>query len=201
MEFNEKLQTLRKAKGLTQEELAQALFVSRTAISKWESGRGYPSIDSLKAIANFFCVTIDALLSGAEALNIAEEDTKQKQKHLQDLVFGLLDVSILLFFFLPIWGQTNNGSIQSVSLLALTGPQPWLIALYWATTFAMILSGFLLLALQTCGDSCWMQGKAKVSLVCNVIAVFLFICTRQPYAAAFAFALLVIKVLLLVKKQ
>lgn len=38
MEFSEKLQTLRKQKGLTQEELAQALFVSRTAISKWESG-------------------------------------------------------------------------------------------------------------------------------------------------------------------
>ena len=48
MEFNEKLQELRKGKGLTQEELAQAIFVSRTAVSKWESGRGYPNIDSLK---------------------------------------------------------------------------------------------------------------------------------------------------------
>ena len=46
MEFHEKLQALRKQRGLTQEELAQLLFVSRTAVSKWESGRGYPSIDS-----------------------------------------------------------------------------------------------------------------------------------------------------------
>lgn len=53
MEFSQKLQELRKQKGLTQEELAKSLYVSRTAISKWESGRGYPSIDSLKEIANF----------------------------------------------------------------------------------------------------------------------------------------------------
>jgi transcriptional regulator with XRE-family HTH domain len=56
MEFNEKLQELRKQKQLTQEELAEILFVSRTAISKWESGRGYPSIESLKAFSRFFSV-------------------------------------------------------------------------------------------------------------------------------------------------
>lgn len=53
MEFHEKLQELRKQRGMTQEELATALYVSRTAVSKWESGRGYPSIDSLKAISGF----------------------------------------------------------------------------------------------------------------------------------------------------
>ncbi|MEE1197563.1 MAG: helix-turn-helix transcriptional regulator, partial [Acutalibacteraceae bacterium] len=42
MEFSQKLQELRRQKGLTQEQLAAALFVSRTAVSKWESGRGYP---------------------------------------------------------------------------------------------------------------------------------------------------------------
>lgn len=71
MEFHEKLQTLRKQRGLTQEELAESLYVSRTAISKWESGRGYPNIEPLNAIAAFFSVTIDALLSGDEVLTIA----------------------------------------------------------------------------------------------------------------------------------
>ena len=64
MEFNEKLQQLRKKKGLTQEELSAALFVSRTAVSKWESGRGYPNIHTIKNIAKIFDLTVDELLSG-----------------------------------------------------------------------------------------------------------------------------------------
>ena len=79
MEFNEKLQELRKSRGLTQEELAEKLYVSRTAVSKWESGRGYPNIDSLKAIARLFSVSIDDLLSGDELLTLAEEENKQKE--------------------------------------------------------------------------------------------------------------------------
>lgn len=201
MEFHEKLQELRKAKGLTQEELAHALFVSRTAISKWESGRGYPNIDSLKAIAKFFCVTIDELLSGEEVLSIAEEDTKQKQTHLRDLVFGLLDVSVLLFFFLPFFGQEANGSIQAISLLALSNVQPWLLASYFSIVVIMSLLGVLTLALQNSTNSFWMQHKSKLSFLTNCVAAFLFIMSRQPYAAAFTFVFLVIKVFLLTKKQ
>ena len=121
MEFNEKLRTLRNQRGFTQEELAERLFVSRTAISKWESGRGYPNIDSLKAIAKLFSVTVDELLSGEEVLTIAEEDHKQKTTHLRDLVFGLLDVSTVLFFILPYFAQEEGVMVRSVSLLALTG--------------------------------------------------------------------------------
>ena len=120
MEFNEKLQELRKQRGLTQEELAEALYVSRTAISKWESGRGYPNIDSLKAISKFFSVSLDELLSGDELLTIAEEEGKQKEKHLRDLVFGLLDLSVAMFLFLPFFGQRVDDRIQGVSLLSLT---------------------------------------------------------------------------------
>ena len=73
MEFNEKLQELRKSRSMTQEELAEALFVSRTAISKWEQGRGYPSLDSLKEISRFFSVSIDDLIC---SLIISKPSTK-----------------------------------------------------------------------------------------------------------------------------
>ena len=119
MEFNEKLQELRRKKGLTQEELASHLYVSRTAVSKWESGRGYPNMDSLRAIAKFYSVTLDELLSSDEVLRIAEEDGKEKEKHVRDVVYGLLDCCALLFLFLPFFTERREGVIQIASLFSL----------------------------------------------------------------------------------
>ena len=148
MELSEKLQELRKEKGLTQEELAEALFVSRTAISKWESGRGVPNIESLKAISKFFSVSIDELLSGEEILKIADEDNKQKEKHTRDLVFGLLDCSLIMFLFLPFFGQKGDEIIKEVSLLSLTGTPQYIKIPYLIIVFGIVLTGVLLLALQ-----------------------------------------------------
>lgn len=201
MEFNEKLQMLRKKKGLTQEELAESLFVSRTAISKWESGRGYPNIDSLKAIAKFFGVTIDELLSGEELLTIAEEDTRKKENRIRDLVFGLLDCSIAMFFFLPFFGQKINAILQEVSLLSLTEIAPYLRIAYFVVVIGIIVSGILTLALQNCHQAFWAKNKSKISLALNAVGALLFIISSQPYAAAFLFIFLVIKVLMLVKLQ
>ena len=201
MEFNEKIQELRKQKGLTQEELAARLFVSRTAISKWESGRGYPNIDSLKAIAKFFNVTIDELLSGDELLTIAEADANQKEHHFRDLVFGLLDCSIAMFFFLPLFGQKELAAIRGVSLLSLSEIAPYLKTAYFAVVIATIAFGILTLSLQNCRSAFWMKQKSKLSLALNAIAALLFIISAQPYAATFLFLFLTIKVLMLIKWQ
>ena len=198
MEFNEKLQTLRKQKGLTQEELAEILFVSRTAVSKWESGRGYPSIDSLKAIAKFFSVTIDELLSNDEILTIAEEETKTKESHLRDLVFGMLDISAAMFFILPFFGQSENGSVISVSLPALTGNFRWA---YMLIISSLALFGILTLALQNYSNPLWHGNRSVISMLLSVIAVLLFIMGRQPYAAAFLFILLIIKAIMTIKPR
>ena len=201
MEFNEKLQELRKNKGLTQEELAEALYVSRTAISKWESGRGYPSIDSLKEIAKYFSVTIDELLSSDEVLSIAEEDNKQKETHFRSLVFGLLDISVLMFFFLPFFGQKANGVIQEVSLLSLNGIASYLRIVYYAIVISIAVYGILTLTFQNCQKVFWTKNRDKISLILNVAAVLLFIISSQVYAGAFLFIFLVIKALMLIKWQ
>ena len=62
MELGEKLRQLRKEKGLTQEELASLLYVSRTAVSKWESDKGCPNIDSLKQLSKLYGISVDYLL-------------------------------------------------------------------------------------------------------------------------------------------
>ena len=197
MEFNEKLQQLRRQKGLTQEDLAEQLFVSRTAISKWESGRGYPSIDSLKVIAAFYGVSIDELLSGEELLTIAEVDTQQMQTHLYDLVFGLLDCSIAMFFFLPFFGQSVNGMVEEVSLLFLTEIAPYLRTAYLIVVVGIIAVGVATLALQNCQDKIWTKSKRRLSLMLNCVGALLFIISSQPYGATLLFLFLVMKAFLL----
>lgn len=201
MEFNEKLQELRKKRGLTQEELAQALYVSRTAISKWESGRGYPNLDSLKGISKFFGVTVDELLCADELLTLAQEDTRQKEKHLRDLVFGMLDCAVAMLLFLPFFGQKGNGNIQEVSLLALDGVSSYLRIGYFALVIGMILLGIATLAFQNCQWQIWVKNKSKLSVILNAIGVLLFMFSLQPYGAAFLFLFMLIKLLMLIKWQ
>ena len=200
MEFNEKLQELRKQKGLTQEELAERLFVSRTAVSKWESGRGYPNIDSLKAIAGFFSVTVDQLLSSEELLTAAEDSQKQTVGRLRDLWFGLTDLCMSLLLFLPLFAMETDGGVQTASLLTLTGAEVYLTAAYYAVVAGAILTGIVTLALQGLAVTAWVKTKTILSLSIGVVAVLLFIISRQPYAATLAFCLLAVKAVTAMKR-
>lgn len=199
MEFSEKLQELRKQQGLTQEELAEQLFVSRTAISKWESGRGYPSIDSLKAISQYFSVSVDNLLSSDAILTIAEEDKKRQEKRSRTLVFGMLDCSLVLLLVLPFFGEKAKGTVQAVSLLSLATSTSYIKPILLTVIVLLILYGIATLTLQNMEHSVWQRNKEKGSLGLSIVIIFLLIACTQPYAAIFTFAMLVIKALLLVK--
>ena len=201
MEFNEKLQELRKRKGLTQEELAECLYVSRAAVSKWESGRGYPNIDSLKAIAEFFGITVDSLLSGDELLTIAHKDSTEREMHIRDTVFGLLDVSALLLMLLPIFGQSAGDAVQEVSLFALNAASSWLKAIYFIAVLSVAAAGIAVLALQNCHSRLWAENKSRLSFILNIAAVLIFMISRQPYAAVYLFVFLIIKTFMLIKRR
>ena len=68
MTFADKLKELRKQKGISQEQLAEKIYVSRQAITKWESGNGIPDIENLIAISSLFNESLDALLSEEKSL-------------------------------------------------------------------------------------------------------------------------------------
>lgn len=196
MEFHEKLQHLRKRKGLTQEEVADSLFVSRAAVSRWESGRGYPNIDSLKAIARFYAVSIDELLSGDEVLTIAQEDQKQQEKRFRDLVFGLMDCCSLLYLFLPLFALRSEDGVYAVSLLALADMAGYLKIAYMGFIILSVILGIGTLAVQ---NTQWT--RKTVSLGLNAAGVLLFSLSLQPYGAAVAVVFLMIKVFFLIKKR
>ena len=199
MEFHEKLQELRKSRGLTQEELAECLFVSRTAISKWESGRGYPSIDSLKEIANYFSLSIDELLSSEKMLSLAEKENKANLRSMCDLLFGLLDVCSFILIILPLYPNRGDDFLYSVNLFEYTQITSLNRLLYWMIFISLIAAGVIKLLLNKLGMEMYNRIMTGLSMVISVLAVLLLAITREPYAIVVVFLLLVIKGCLLFK--
>ena len=198
MEFHEKLQELRKSKGLTQEELAEALFVSRTAVSKWESGRGYPSIDSLKEISRFFGVTIDELICPREMIAAAEDDKKVLVGRYVSVICNALDLLTAVLLFLPVFGNGMDLP-ASVSLFCLTGVRPWLKGVFIAVIGLIILNGGCGLVLSRFDRPVWNKHRLVTGMALSVTGVGVFIGARQPYAGIICFFVLVIKTWLMVK--
>lgn len=200
MEFNEKLQNLRKSRGLTQEELAEILFVSRTAVSKWESGRGYPNIDSLKEIAKFFSVSIDDLLSGEKLLSLAEKEKKDDIKNICDLLFAFSDLLTFLLFVLPLYPNTVNGFVYSVNLFEFSDGSPVTKCFYCVLFSALILSGIVKLILTKVKAEKLNNILTSISAVLNILAVIFLSVTRVVYAVVVAFLILVIKGVMLLRR-
>ena len=192
MEFNEKLQELRKAASLTQEELAEAVFVSRTAVSKWESGRGYPSIDSLKELSRFFHVSIDDLIGPDEIVAAAEDDKRAFARKSAALACGMLDALLALLLFIPVFGSGADGP-SAVSLLALSGVRPWVRVVFAVAVGATALCGLCEVAVSRIDRPPWNKTLLAAGAALSVACVAVFIAARQPYAGIVCFALLVAK--------
>ena len=192
MEFNEKLQELRKNKGLTQEELAEILYVSRTAISKWESGRGYPNIESLKEISKFFDVSIDDLLSGEKLLSIAEKENKSNIRNMCDLLFGIVDLFSFILVALPLYPNTIDGFVYSVNLLNYNETTSINLVVYWVMFISLFAVGIIKIILTKIKREKGNKILMELSSVLNIFIVLFLALTRSVYAVVIAFLLLLV---------
>ena len=193
MEFNEKLKELRSSRGLTQEELAEALFVSRTAVSKWESGRGYPSIDSLKEISTFFSVTIDELLSGEKLVSIAKKENKSNIQSLCSILIGFIDLFHFLLIVLPLYPNSMKGYIASVNLLSYTETSVFNRMVYWGLFFLLMGTGVAEVIVTQLKIEKVYKMVIVFSMLLGIVAVLFLALTGETYATALAFLLLVLK--------
>lgn len=111
MKLAEKIQELRKKNGLSQEQLAEQLGVSRQAISKWESGQSAPDIDKIVLLSEFFRISTDYLLK--QENEVSEDSVKQEEytievnvkmskKAFSYLLLGIMFMMTFLFFLLLI---------------------------------------------------------------------------------------------------
>lgn len=193
MELGEKLQQLRKQNNWTQEQLAEQLYISRTAVLKWESGKGYPSIDSLKNISALFKISIDDLLSGDELVQLATNENKENVENITGMIYGLLDLVAIAFIFLPFYGNPEGDYIRAVNLIdykEVVG----LKTIYYILLLSLFGIGAAELGLRFF-EKTKSMGKVlrRLSVGMHILAILLFSMTRQPYLSTFLFILFLMK--------
>ena len=197
MEFNQKLQELRKQKNLTQEELAEQLFVSRTAVSKWESGRGYPNIDSLKEISAYFSVSIDDLLSGEKLILLAQKENTSNIQRICDLLMGIADLFALMLILLPLYPKPVEGYVYSVNLWLYTETAPYNRILYWILFLSLVAVGLWKILHTQLNPRKSSRMITTLSLSLSIAVIFYLVLAREAYAATLAIVLMLLKSLLI----
>ncbi len=196
MDFGEKLKALRTERGLTQEQLAARLYVSRTAVSKWETGGGSPNLDSLQAVARLFDVSVDDLLSTDDLIVLARDERRSTARSSGMLSFGLLDVLAVVFAFIPLYG-VDDGSLVRMANLADYGASVDFgasFAVMAAAVVSLMFVGAVEIVLAAAGSRRAARIVALVGFAVQALAVVLFASTMQPYATTLMFALLLAKV-------
>lgn len=147
MRFGEKLQMLRKARGWSQEELAQQINVSRQALSKWESGAAVADTENVIALSRLFGVTTDYLLleeseaagAPAAAVTAPAKEKKWPVPRIVWLVILLVAVVGLIAMHILASVRYASGLLLSVMFLANRFQLWWLLILLWV----MLAAGFL----------------------------------------------------------
>lgn len=130
MALSEKLYTLRRKSGLSQEQLAEQLSVSRQAISKWESGHSVPDSDKLILISNYFKVSLDYLLKEDDEQNAVTEgsntnhsfQSSNKTKWLLGMICCIAGIVCLIIWgLLSIMNPDASSQLSESSTIHIDG--------------------------------------------------------------------------------
>lgn len=139
MSLSENLQNLRKIKNMSQEELAEKLEVSRQAVSKWESGNGYPETEKLISICEIFDCSMDELVKGKISLDVNEDKTNYDSvmtKVAKGIAIGVALILLGVTAMLSIIGFA--GSEQAEEQFAMIGVVMVLIGVVFAVPMFII---------------------------------------------------------------
>ena len=193
MELNKKIKQIRNDNKLTQEQFAEKMLVSRTAVSKWENGTCYPSIDSLKYMSQTFNISLDKLLSSEEILEIAKTENQSNISKYNSLLFCLLDIIRIIFIFLPLYSYKTNNFIYSVSLFNSNDLGTTLKIIFMLIYIIFLVLGIIELIFNYKGNNVLIN---KISLFLDVISIFVLLFTKQPYVIALLFVIFIIKIIM-----
>lgn len=174
--------------------MAEKLYVSRTAVSKWESGKGYPNIDSLKDIARLFNITVDDLLSSEEILDIAQKENTFNIKRVKNLMYGLLDIISVLFIFLPLYAYRTENFVYSVSLFQANDINGFTKAIIIVILSVLSLIGVAELVLHFVENQKVRRILNASALIVGILSILFFILSRQTYLTLIIFILWIVKV-------
>ncbi|MBE6960269.1 MAG: helix-turn-helix transcriptional regulator [Ruminococcaceae bacterium] len=128
--LSEKIYKLRKNSGLSQEQLAEELNVSRQAVSKWESGTAVPESEKLVTISNFFEVSVDYLLKddNGDILKAEGCDIEEKPKRIAGIIICASGVVLVVIWgLLSIFHSTAINQISESSLITIDGNGMFLV--------------------------------------------------------------------------
>lgn len=117
MNISDRIQHLRKARGISQEELADKIGVSRQAVSKWESEQSSPDIEKIILMSNVFEVTTDYLLKGIEP--VADELKKTKPNASIFAIAGTDFNFIGLIVSIMIWYEEQTATAIAIGLILI----------------------------------------------------------------------------------
>ena len=194
LELSKNIKQIRNDNKLTQEQFAEKMLVSRTAVSKWENGTCYPSIDSLKYMSQTFNISLDKLLSSEEILEIAKTENQSNISEYNSLLFCLLDIVRIIFIFLPLYSYKTNDFIYSVSLLNSNDLGTTLKIVFMLIFIMFLILGIIELIFNFKGNNKLIN---KISIFLDVTSIFVLLFTKQPYVIALMFVILIIKTIML----